>query len=88
MYGHIPVMVREAMDILKPQARKKYLDATIGSGGHAILKLSAPDGRVLGLDWDEAAILEAQQRLKSFEDRLILRRANFTAAKEILKEIG
>ncbi len=78
------------MEFLKPAAHRRYLDGTIGGGGHAarLLALSAPDGQVLGLDWDEVAILAVQQRLRDFEDRLILRRANFREAKDILKEIG
>ncbi len=90
VYAHAPVMVKEAMELLNPRAHKKYLDGTIGSGGHTaqLLMLSAPDGEVLGLDWDEAAILAVQQQLGGFEDRLILRRANFTEAKELLKEIS
>ncbi len=89
-YSHAPVMVREVMDLLEPRARKRYLDGTLGGGGHAeeILTLSSPDGLVLGLDWDEEAIAAARERLKRFEDRMILRQANFTEAKEILKEIG
>jgi 16S rRNA (cytosine1402-N4)-methyltransferase len=83
-------MVKEAMELLNPRAHRKYLDGTIGNGGHTaqLLTLSAPDGKVLGLDWDEAAILAVQQKLWSFEDRLVLRRANFREAKEILREIG
>jgi 16S rRNA (cytosine1402-N4)-methyltransferase len=89
-YVHTPVMVKEAMELLNPRAHRKYLDGTIGNGGHTaqLLTLSAPDGKVLGLDWDEAAILAVQQKLWSFEDRLVLRRANFREAKEILREIG
>ncbi len=83
-------MVREVMDLLEPQAHKRYLDGTLGGGGHAeqILTLSSPDGLVLGLDWDEEAIAAARERLKRFEERVVVRQANFTEAKEILKEIG
>jgi 16S rRNA (cytosine1402-N4)-methyltransferase len=83
-------MVREAMDLLKPEAHKRYLDGTLGGGGHTaeILALSGPDGRVLGLDWDEEAIVAAQQRLKEFGDRLVTWRANFIEAERVLNEIG
>lgn len=78
------------MDLLEPQAHRRYLDGTLGGGGHAeqILTLGSPDGLVLGLDWDEEAIAAARERLKRFEERVIVRQANFTEAKEILKEIG
>lgn len=78
------------MRLLRPEAHKKYLDGTLGGGGHSarILELSGPDGLVLGLDLDEEAIAATQQRLQRFERRLVTRRANFREAKEILKEMG
>ena len=78
------------MELLKPEAHKKYLDGTLGGGGHTerILALSGPDGLVLGLDWDEEALAAAQRRLEGFGDRLVIRGANYTEAKEILEEIG
>lgn len=90
VYKHAPVMVQEVMELLQPEAHKKYLDGTLGGGGHTerILALSSSDGLVLGLDWDEEALAAAQRRLEGFGDRLVIRGANFTAAKEILEEIG
>jgi 16S rRNA (cytosine1402-N4)-methyltransferase len=83
-------MAREAMELLQPAAHKKYLDGTLGGGGHSeeILELSSPDGRVLGLDWDEEAVAAARRRLEKFGERLVVRRASFTEAKRILHEIG
>lgn len=90
VYEHTPVMVREVMELLKPEAHKKYLDGTLGGGGHTeqLLTLSGSDGRVLGLDWDEEAIAATRQRLQRFEHRLVTRGANFREAKEVLREIG
>jgi len=83
-------MAREVMDLLRPEARKRYLDGTLGGGGHAeeILIHSSPDGQVLGLDLDDEALDAARQRLSRFGDRLVLRQANFAAAGAILNEIG
>ena len=83
-------MVQEVLQLLKPEAHKRYLDGTIGGGGHSeeILLHSGPDGRVLGLDRDEEALATARQRLATFGDRLLARRANFVEAKDILAEIG
>jgi 16S rRNA (cytosine1402-N4)-methyltransferase len=83
-------MVPEVMELLKPEAHKKYLDATLGGAGHTeqILALSSPDGLVLGLDWDEEATTAAQRTRERFGDRLVIRGANYTEAKEILEEIG
>ena len=83
-------MAAEVVDFLRPGAHKRYVDCTLGGGGHSerILELSSPDGRVLALDWDDSAIAAAQERLKRFGERLIVRRANFREVKMALAEIG
>jgi 16S rRNA (cytosine1402-N4)-methyltransferase len=50
---HIPVLVEEVMNLLRCEAHKTYVDATVGGGGHAleILKRTSPDGIVIGIDW-------------------------------------
>ncbi len=90
VYEHVPVFVERVLEILRPEAGKRYLDGTLGGGGHSeqLLERSSPDGQVLGLDWDEDAVQAAQYSLKRFEDRLVIRWAKFTAAREILEEIG
>jgi 16S rRNA (cytosine1402-N4)-methyltransferase len=88
--AHVSVMAREVIDFLRPEARKRYLDGTLGAGGHTeqILIHSSPDGQVLGLDLDDEALAAASQRLSGFGDRLVVRQANFAAAGAILSEIG
>ena len=90
VYAHAPVMAQEVMELLRPEAQRKYLDGTLGGGGHSekILELSSPDGMVLGLDWDEEAVAAARQRLERFGDRLVVRRANFREARGILQQLG
>jgi 16S rRNA (cytosine1402-N4)-methyltransferase len=77
-------------DWLCPEAGKRYLDGTLGGGGHSeeILMRSSPDGQVLGLDRDDEAIAAASQRLQHFGGRLVARQASFANAKNILAEIG
>jgi 16S rRNA (cytosine1402-N4)-methyltransferase len=77
--GHLPVLVEEVVRILVPRPGSLLVDATLGGGGHTerILEAASPDGRVLGLDADPAAIARAGERLVRFGDRLVLRRANF-----------
>ena len=89
-YVHAPVMVPEVMELLRPHAQRKYFDGTLGGGGHSekILELSSPDGMVLGLDWDEQAVAAARLRLERFGGRLVVRRANFREAREILRQLG
>lgn len=89
-FAHASVLIQESMGLLKPRPGERYLDGTLGGGGHAeeILLRSSPDGRVLGLDWDEDALRAAAERLSRFGDRLTLRRANFAEATEILADIN
>ena len=56
--GHLPVMPAEVIETLAPAAGSLQIDATVGGGGHTerILEAASPDGRVLGLDADGAAI--------------------------------
>ncbi len=62
-------------------AGSSIADCTVGGGGHAarLLETSSPDGRLLGIDADRAAIMEAHRTLERFGDRVILRQANFAA---------
>jgi len=77
--NHVPVLYQEVLDGLQPHSSGKYIDGTIGAGGHAegILTASSPDGRLIGLDADPEALLVAGQRLASFGERLVLVQANF-----------
>jgi 16S rRNA (cytosine1402-N4)-methyltransferase len=89
-FAHTPVLIRESMGLLKPRPGERYLDGTVGGGGHTqeILLRSSPDGRVLGLDWDEDAVTAARQRLSRYEDRLTILQANFHQAKAILTDMN
>jgi len=89
-FVHVPVMIQEMVDFLKPQPGKCYLDGTLGGGGHAeqILFRSSPDGRLLGLDKDDEAIAAARARLGEYRDRLTIRQASFDQAREILSELS
>ncbi len=88
--GHLPVMVDEAIAALSPMPGSLQIDATVGSGGHAerILEASTPDGRLVGLDADRAAIARARARLARFGDRVVLREANFADMAEVAPAAG
>ena len=76
---HIPVLLDEVMQELDPNPGQRFIDATVGAGGHAaaILEATAPDGRVLALDADPAALNIARQRLAPYGHRVRLVKANF-----------
>ncbi|MDH4141251.1 MAG: 16S rRNA (cytosine(1402)-N(4))-methyltransferase RsmH [Chloroflexota bacterium] len=89
--GHIPVMAEEVMSMLAPAPGGLHIDATLGGGGHTerILEATHPDGRLLGLDADGAAIARVDRRLQPrYGDRLILRRANFRELATIAPAAG
>ena len=89
--AHVPVMPGEVIEALAPRAGTSHVDATLGGGGHAerILEASDPDGRLLGLDADGAAIARVESRLRPrFGDRLHLRQANFRELATVAPEAG
>lgn len=90
VYAHVSVLVGEVADLLRPAPGRRYLDGTLGGGGHSeeILQRSDPDGWVLGLDRDGEALEASRVRLGRFGNRLIARQASFAEASEILAELG
>ena len=87
---HIPVLVEEVMNLLRCEAHKTYVDATIGGGGHAleVLRRTSPDGIVIGIDWDEEAIAEAKGALVTFGDRIKILRENFVRLPDLLEALN
>src|SRR5262245_42938214 len=79
MYTHIPVLLNEAMQFLDPKPGGRFIDATLGAGGHTtvLLERTAPDGRVLAIDQDASALSSAGQTLAAFGTRAILVHSNF-----------
>src|SRR2546422_6427169 len=79
MLGHTPVLLEEVMKFLDPKPGGRFIDATLGAGGHtrAILERTAPDGRVLAIDQDELALAGARESLQSSGSRLIMEHSNF-----------
>ena len=87
---HLPVLYHETIQALNPQPGGRYVDCTLGAGGHAygILETSSPDGLLLGLDLDPQALTLAQKRLVPFGERAILRRSSYTDLRRVLDTLG
>ena len=63
--GHVPVLLKEAIDFLAIKRGGTYIDATVGLGGHSFeiaKRLGAP-GHLIGLDKDPAALEVAREKL-------------------------
>ena len=89
--GHLPVLVDEVIEMLAPTPGSLHIDATLGAGGHTerILEAASPEGRVLGVDADPAAIHRVEVRLRArFGERLVLRQGNFRELATIAPEAG
>ncbi len=88
--AHLPVLYQPVLDGLQPRSGGRYLDGTLGAGGHAagILARSAPDGQLLGLDVDPRAVTLARQRLAVFGERAIIRQASYLDLRSQLDALG
>ena len=84
---HKPVMVAEVLAALRPKPGGRYVDGTIGGGGHAaaILRGSTPSGWLFGCDRDGAALEAAAARLAAFGGRFELKRDNFSGLADWLE---
>ena len=85
---HQPVLLTSVIEALQPQAGGIYVDGTVGAGGHAaaILRASAPDGVLFGIDQDKSALQIATRRLAEFGDRVHLLHSNFDQLSQIAKQ--
>jgi 16S rRNA (cytosine1402-N4)-methyltransferase len=88
--GHLPVLVDEVLASLALRAGSSIADCTVGGGGHAerLLEAVSPDGRLLGLDADAAAVREASRTLARFGSRAVIRHANFSRLEEVARAEG
>ena len=89
-FNHTSVLLNETIEGLKIKPDGIYVDGTLGGGGHSfeIAKRLNDNGRLIGIDQDEAAILAAGERLKDFGDKVIIVRSNYRNALSVLHDLG
>ena len=87
-WTHIPVLAKEAAELLLGKPDGVYVDATLGLGGHAayFLSLLGPQARLFGFDKDEEALHMARTRVN--DPRLMAVHASYTQAPHVLREAG
>jgi 16S rRNA (cytosine1402-N4)-methyltransferase len=85
-FWHLPVMPMEVVRFLGCGPGGIYVDGTLGGGGHTleILKATAPDGRVIGIDRDGDAIASAARFLEPYAERVLILKENFKEIKTVL----
>ena len=85
---HAPVLKEEAVRYLAVRPGGRYVDCTVGAGGHAagIMEEAQPGGLLLGLDADPSALKAATETLAPFEDRVKMVEANFRELFAVCKD--
>ncbi|MCM8534962.1 MAG: 16S rRNA (cytosine(1402)-N(4))-methyltransferase RsmH [Lentisphaeraceae bacterium] len=77
-FEHIPVLPNEVIKYLQPERGGKYIDCTLGGGGHSGMILESTDSiELLGLDQDENALAAATAKLSKYGERFTSKRMNF-----------
>src|SRR5437867_3842897 len=78
MLGHTPVLAEEVIQFLDPRPGGRFIDVTVGAGGHsrAILEHTASDGKLLAIDQDESALKHAREALACFGPRVVFVQEN------------
>ncbi len=87
---HVPVMTQELIEHLNIKPESLVVDATVGTGGHAlaIAKLLGPQGRLIGIDRDGESLNISRQRLKKFAGQCQLIHDDYRNLDEILDSLG
>lgn len=87
---HEPVLVEEVVQGLAIQPGGRYIDGTVGGGGHAeaILAHASPGGQLLGMDADPEAIAIARVRLADFGDAVLFVNDNFVNIGAVCRSYG
>ena len=90
-FSHLPVLPREIVDFFTfpPEKALRMVDGTLGNGGHSRLLLEAnPRMKLLGIDRDSAALSRAGKQLEFADDRVALRRGNYSEMKQLAADVG
>ena len=88
-FDHKPVLLEETIEGLRIKPQGTYVDGTLGGGGHSlrILERLNDQGRLIGIDQDEAAVAAAGERLERFTNVTIVRN-NYCNIKQVLDDLG
>lgn len=87
---HVPIMLEETMELLRPARGGVFVDGTLGGGGHAeaVLERLPKGSRLIGIDRDADAIAEAGKRLQHFLNAFTAVRGNFFQMKSLLNGLS
>ena len=87
-FKHEPVLLKETLDGLNIHPDGIYVDGTLGGGGHSFkIVQRLRNGRLIGIDQDQAALDAARTRLAIFQDRVTLVKDNYVNIRSILADL-
>ncbi len=88
-FNHVSVLLNEVLEGLNIKPEGIYVDGTLGGGGHSleIAKRLAENGRLIGIDRDDAAIAAAGERLSDYRDKTTIVRGNYSQMTDILRQL-
>lgn len=88
-YSHTPVLFEEAMEFLSVPSGGRFIDGTVGGGGHASgILTSCEDGELLGIDRDRDAVAASRIRLARFGRRVTLVRGRYSRMEQLARAEG
>lgn len=85
---HIPVLLKESIELLNPKTGDTILDATVNGGGHSeeILKIIGEKGKLIGIDQDDEVLNKLKEKWKGRKN-ILLARDNFRNLDEVLASL-
>lgn len=88
-FEHVSVLLNETIEKLNICSDGIYVDGTLGGGGHSgeIAKRLGPNGRLIGIDQDEAAIQAATEHLAPFANKVTIVRNNYRQMNQVLDSL-
>ncbi|HEY4709540.1 MAG TPA: 16S rRNA (cytosine(1402)-N(4))-methyltransferase RsmH [Candidatus Acidoferrales bacterium] len=86
---HTPVLAAEVIEWLRIRPEGTYVDATAGTAGHAIeIARRLTTGRLVAIDRDPRALEIARERLKPYEDKVVLVHSEFSKIGEVAVDLN
>ncbi len=89
-FKHLSVLLEETIDYLNCKEDGIYVDCTLGGAGHSeeIIKRLGPNGRLIGIDQDTAAINAAKKKLSKYDLQIDLVQNNYSNLRQVLDDLG
>src|SRR5205085_11083303 len=85
---HIPVLGREALEMLNPRDGGIYVDATFGAGGYSRAILEAANTQVIAIDRDQNAVAESSTLVRASNGRLAVVEERFSGLDHVAEKFG